>query len=72
MYHDKQRLHQLLNPQLYTKVPEMYLPPTLKMVGQYADENKRGYLSDIVKGVDRNEMLEAILSKVNIQLKQRK
>jgi hypothetical protein len=69
-YHDRQRIHQLLNPHKYISVPDTILPPTTKLIGQYADESRRGYLAPLVKEVDRKDILETVLKEVaQIRLK---
>jgi hypothetical protein len=66
VYTDKQRIHSLLNPEKYMQVPDMILPPNRRLVAMYADENRRGYLAPLVKGVGRQDVLKTIIEKTQI------
>jgi large subunit ribosomal protein L15 len=66
VYTDKQRIHSLLNPEKYMHVPDMVLPPSRRLVGMYADPDRRGYLAPLIQDVERQDILTTILEKTKI------
>jgi hypothetical protein len=50
-------------------VSDTVLPPSRRLVAMYADPARRGYLAPLVKDVPRERVLEAILEKAGVEIK---
>ena len=57
-----------MNPEKYTTVPDMILPPNKRLIGIYCDQEKRGYLSKYVQDVEPKDMFNAVIKNSGLPL----